>query len=312
VERSSGGAGTGAGLSDQGAIALSRDGRWLVCTEKAGWHLFDVARGQEIIYEPADGVRSASFHPGGGYFVTVNPDEVVRWPLETGPASNAARVGTPEVLLSSPGSDFHRGTFSQDGRWLALARQNRCLLLDVNAPEHSVEFSKGRQQNFVEVSPDNRWIAASAVGVGVTVWDARDGKFIHSLLPGENAQIAVSPDSRSLATATPRECIVWDTQSWRPLKVWPLALSGGVHVPVAFSPDGQWVAVAATRAEVRLLDTRTGSELATLTPPLPQNLDSLMFSADGRYLAGATFSRVVQLWDLPALRRELAALKLDW
>jgi WD40 repeat protein len=91
-----------------------------------------------------------------------------------------------------------------------------------------------------------------------------------------------------------------------------LGLSGGVPVPVTFSPDGKWLAVAATRSEVRLIDAHTGDELATLTPPLLQNLGSLVFSGDGRYLAGHTLARVAHVWDLHALRRELAALKLDW
>jgi WD40 repeat protein len=89
-------------------------------------------------------------------------------------------------------------------------------------------------------------------------------------------------------------------------------LSGGVPVPVTFSADNEWVAVAATRTEVRLLDARTGSELATLTSPVPQNVNTLVFSEDGRYLAGETFARAVHLWDLHTLRRELAVMKLDW
>ena len=83
-------------------------------------------------------------------------------------------------------------------------------------------------------------------------------------------------------------------------------------MPVTFSPDGLWLAVAATRSEIRLLDTRTGNELATLTPPLPPNLESLVFSADGRYLAGHTLTRVAHVWDLHALRRDLMAMNLGW
>src|SRR6185295_15729054 len=119
-------------------------------------------------------------------------------------------------------------------------------------------------------------------------------------------------DGHTLATATPRECVLWDTQSWTSRQRWELGLSGGVPVPVTFSADGAWVAVAATRTEIRLFDAHTGTELATLTPPLAQSVNTLVFSEDGRYLAGETFTRAVHLWDLHALRRELAAMKLDW
>jgi hypothetical protein len=70
--------------------------------------------------------------------------------------------------------------------------------------------------------------------------------------------------------------------------------------------------MAATRSEIRLLDAATGAEVATLTAPLPQNMISLVFSADGHYLAGHTLARIAHLWNLHALRRELTAMNLAW
>jgi hypothetical protein len=61
-----------------------------------------------------------------------------------------------------------------------------------------------------------------------------------------------------------------------------------------------------------LLDVRTGVELAMLTAPIPQNLESLIFSKDGRHLAGSTLARIVHLWDLQAVRRELVMMNLYW
>jgi WD40 repeat protein len=295
-------------------IDVSRDGRWLTFGERGGWHLFDLEQRKEVAGIELQGVRSSLFQPGGGWVWTVSPAQVARWPLETKAAApDSVKIGTPEILLSAPASDFQRGAFSPDGRWLAVAGHRRSVLIDANDPERTVEFSKGRAQSFATVSPDHLWVAAAShVGVDVTLWDARDGRFARQLSSGDNTRIAFSPDGRALATATTRECALWDTQSWTVRRRWPLGLSGGVPVPVAFSPDGQWIAVAATRSEVRLLDIRTGAELATLTPPLPQNLNTLVFSADGRYLAGDTLARVAHVWDLHALRRELAVMKLDW
>lgn len=293
-------------------VDLSRDGRWLVSGERGGWHLFDLAQRRELFRMELD-VRSALFQPKGGFVVAVTSDEVVRWPLETNAAPDGVLPGAQETIASAPGSDFQRGSFSPDGRWLALPGHRRSLLLDTHESNRIVEFSKGRAQSFASVSPDHLWVVAAAhVGQDVTIWDARDGRFVRQLISGDNAQIAFSPDGHSLATSTPRECALWDTRSWQALRRWPLRLSGGVPVPVAFSPDGLWLAVAATRSEVRLLDTRTGNELATLTPPLPQNLISLVFSADGRYLAGHTLTRVAHVWDLHALQRELSTMKLNW
>jgi hypothetical protein len=63
---------------------------------------------------------------------------------------------------------------------------------------------------------------------------------------------------------------------------------------------------------VRLVDARTGGELATLpTPDLPA-VDRLCFSPDGSLLACVVDTVGVQLWDLRGLRARLADLGLDW
>jgi WD40 repeat protein len=294
-------------------VDLSRDGRWLMFSERAAWHLFDLPHRREVAEIKSNGIRSSSFHPGGGSVVTVSADQVLRWPLEATPASDKVHVGASEIIVSLPGSDFQRGSFSTDGRWFVVAGHRRSLLVDATDPKRAIEFSKGRPQSFASFSPDDRWVvAASSVEGGVTIWDVRDGNLVHRLILGDNAQAAFSPDGRTLATATTRECALWETQSWQARRRWPLGLSGSVAVPVTFSPDGQQIAVAATRTEIRLVDARTGAELATLTSPLPQNLNSLIFSADGRWLAGHTLARAVHLWDLKSLRRELAAMNLAW
>jgi hypothetical protein len=63
--------------------------------------------------------------------------------------------------------------------------------------------------------------------------------------------------------------------------------------------------------EVRLLDPATFTELVTLAAPEPDLSIAIAFTGDGRTL-GATSSGTLHLWDLPALRRGLRAINLDW
>ena len=63
------------------------------------------------------------------------------------------------------------------------------------------------------------------------------------------------------------------------------------------------------RSEV---ETATGAELVTLEPPNAFGLAFVRFSPDGHFLAACGSREQVALWDLPNLRQELAALRLDW
>jgi WD40 repeat protein len=56
----------------------------------------------------------------------------------------------------------------------------------------------------------------------------------------------------------------------------------------------------------------TGQELITLEPPRAFGLGFVRFSPDGCYLAACGSREQVAIWDLPELRQELAALRLDW
>jgi WD40 repeat protein len=79
---------------------------------------------------------------------------------------------------------------------------------------------------------------------------------------------------------------------------------------MAISPDGGLLAVGtSTPAGVRslLVDPRTLEPLARL-PEFDQQLRSLEFSPDGRYLAIA--GKLIVLWDLALVRAELTRLDL--
>jgi WD40 repeat protein len=146
-------------------------------------------------------------------------------------------------------------------------------------------------------------------GKDVMIWDVERRRLLRSLTTDSSASVWFSPDNRLLLIAD-EYYRMWDTQSWKKIYDGPASSS-----PVgwaAFSPDSQIVAVVVEGNLVQLLDARTGIELAQLEAPQRAVLSWLRFSPDGSKLFALEWSRSVQIWDLRRVRKELAALNLDW
>jgi hypothetical protein len=79
-----------------------------------------------------------------------------------------------------------------------------------------------------------------------------------------------------------------------------------------FSPDSHWLAVLEGGRDIVLLEAATGKELATFGGPHQPGIAAFCFSADGSKLVALQADQSLQIWELRAMRRELAALNLDW
>jgi WD40 repeat protein len=167
------------------------------------------------------------------------------------------------------------------------------------------------------VSPDGRLVATSSIdgGDNLRIWDADTGRVLHQLPVGD-ACLAFSHDGRHLYTATGRlarrgaELCAWRVGSWEPVRAVPLNRIVSSPPPLAVAADGT-VAVVWSMQEVRLLDPETFTEFVTLAAPESDLTIAIDFSGDGRTL-GAASRGTLHLWDLPALRRGLRDIALDW
>jgi WD40 repeat protein len=72
------------------------------------------------------------------------------------------------------------------------------------------------------------------------------------------------------------------------------------------------LAAALQRRDVSLIKAQTGQVAARLTNPSEASVAATAFSPNGVYLAVTLADQSVQLWDLRALREDLAKLDLDW
>jgi WD40 repeat protein/serine/threonine protein kinase/tetratricopeptide (TPR) repeat protein len=288
---------------------ISPDGRWLAsCSDDDGVRLRELSTGREVAHLPS-GCYSAIFHPDGKSLITSGGAGLHRWPIRPGLREAAAelQVGPPERL----GAERPAGWASLSGnqRTLVVSRGGDAQLLDLTNPAQSLVLRGQPGIEKVAVSPDGRWAAAGCWhGAGARVWDCQTGRSVKDLLPQIGVvAVAFSPDGRWLVTACGQGVTFWEVGTWE----------AGLQIPcrgecLAFSPDGRLLAVCDSPYVVKLFAPTDGRQLAALEAPNLHPIAHLCFSPDGSQLAAACTTHVVQVWDLRRLRRQLAAMGLDW
>jgi WD40 repeat protein len=288
-----------------------------------GVRLWDVATFRPIASWAVPGIVSVLFQTDGRGLITSGDSGLYRWPIVSD-----GRAKTPGLRIQSPqtfeSSSFHspRGGLSlaADGRTVAVVTNqphSQAVVLDLRTGE--VRF-RGEQPAAAEIaiSPDGRWVASSPWGSDpeVKLWDLHTGKHAWTL-PGTVCHLWFSPDGRWLVIGSAGEYQIREVGTWR-LARRIRRSSSELYGSVAFTHDGSMMAIVPATGQIRLIDPRTLRDLAALTSPEspslePQRIVWLAFSADGTHLAAACMTpSAVQFWDLRLIRRQLAAVGLDW
>lgn len=295
-------------------LTLSADGRQLLVGTSAGWRLLASDTGVELASCLEGRWTRADFRPDGKGIVGLNADRVQSWLLrwQTNGTTLLADWDSPTTLLTAPGKELRHFELNTDGDALVVAGYHYNAVLEWPSGRERIRFSKGQAETYASLSPDGRWVAAGDTFYrGITLWDGKTGGAIRTLVPWEQGQARFSPDGRSLVTIG-RDAVVWDPATWEIRRRYPLHQPPLPERGISFSADGRMVAIVSELQVIKLLSLPSGAELITLTPPIRPNLAAVALSADGETLAALTESRVVCVWDLRALRRELVELGLAW
>jgi len=189
--------------------------------------------------------------------------------------------------------------FSWDESLLAVRSSNGDLcVLDCKDGRQVVRTGVLPQaRSSVEFSRNNKLLAVGLANGGVQVWSLTPTALRHTFLGQHGALLAngaaFSPDSRWLATGSPDAT----------LRLWNLAEGSFVPLPralmayfaVAFSPDGQRIAAAGPDPVVKIIDTVTGQESASLNRNTQYRdfAQSIRFSADGNALLVMTDTSLI-------------------
>lgn len=226
------------------------------------------------------------------------------WPIKAvegtgtciGPARLIADIETENVWSAS-----------RDGRLVLIPLTSGGLLYDTIT----------RRRQHLPHPPDVRSTAVSTDGTivatgshssdaaGVIVWNGETGKKIAEL-PVSAGNARISPDVKWLCTNT-GSVRLWKIGQWNESQQVTQSMGQGL-----FSPDSQILAIE-DLSRIRLISTKTGNEVATLSAPGKTRLVVQAFTPDGeQIITCGEDTGALHIFDLREIRLQLTELGLDW
>ena len=296
---------TGGSAGRPSWVLFGPDGETVVSTNLDGTvTLWDVesATPRETLRGHSNSVQQPVFSSDGKTLYTVSHDgTAIAWDL-TG-ARGLGRLFTfTHDRISATGEDGHPGTFSPDGRLIAVGLRERGIALwDARRLVRlgALLLETGGEVKSLSFSPDGRRLAATSDDGALTLWDVRSRGRLRKL-SGEG--VAFSPDGKMLAVSSGD----LGTTGGDALKLWDAATGASLgeigardSSDPSFSADGKMIATARGwngGADVWDVESRTPVLTVKGQPYAPDWAVAL--SPDGDTLAVGGWGTLVRLVDV--------------
>lgn len=173
---------------------------------------------------------------------------------------------------------------------------SKVRLWSLPSGEPAREFGlKDKQPAGLWFSGDGTLLAASGEKGDVRIWDSASGESrLEFVVPAHIDALAISPD-RSLVAVAPAGAAVQlrALTTGKLVAELPASLSGSTAL--AFSLDGNWLAIADSDTDIRIYDNT--ATLHSNTTDLPLETFALTFSADGKYLFAGGAGKNISIID---------------
>ena len=291
---------------------FSPDGRWLVVRDDLQFCVWDLSGTAPamLVPTPAPPKTTVFFSPDSRELFVAVPEEtpqrghLSRWRLSPGASANAPPQ-LERLPVESP-AGLARAATAANELVMTSAEGVRFVALT------NLGSGKGRITNVPTgpcfVSQDGRWLAMTyGYSPIVTVYRLPGMEAVARLQTSNLVgNITFSPTSDEMLVLNRSGAEWFDTATWQCTRRQPGRPVSGSYA--FYTPDGKGIWMVTHFRNAALLDRRTLEPLL----PLPNDVLPLALSPDGRQLAVSVEARRVQLWDLNALRHEMAKLELDW
>lgn len=217
-------------------------------------------------------------------------------------------LGDPQVWATPMPAIPYDVAFSPDGRWVAVAAQDRTVrLFDAETRATRVLRGHGDQVFALAFSPDARSLASGDWGGQILLWDIASGSR-RALVehPGQVSTLAFHPDGHQLAAAGADGVVrLWDATDGALLR----ALEGhtGAVSELRFDTTGRLLVSASADDSVRVWELPSG-EMRTR---LEGTVTDVALSADGRYLVTASSESPSSVVEIRSTREGEVVRRLD-
>jgi serine/threonine protein kinase/WD40 repeat protein len=277
------------------------DGRVLAVPMSDGTRLFDLDTGDELALLPGGGLTLA--FAANGDLLTTGPAGLFRWPIRATADANRLQVGPAELLHAGPSADI---ACDRQGTVFGRAMRGGAVLL---RPGNGViRLEPHADARHISISPDGKYAATGNHNGddGVKVWDTATGQLLARFAVGGGCGGRFSPDGKWLYIGGSAGHYLVNVATWdaSPARSWEQMVWLGADRPIAVTESARGVILFA--------DLTTGREIVRLEEP-DESFSAMTFTPNGdRLILSSDFAHAIRVWDLRAIRSQLADLGLDW
>jgi WD40 repeat protein len=304
----------GAGQGEYLCCAVSPDNQLLAVGMGDGVRLWNLASHRELAFLDIGVTLSVEFTADTRALLTCGTTGLKRWPISPAGADDAGPALGPPRDLPLPFRP-HRFAWNREDLILGIMSEadGRVAVLNAKTGDVQAPLMTHPNVSFIAMSPNSRWLATSGWHSDrIRLWETQTSKLAWEHVVGKMSMVSFTPDNRELIVSKGSEFIFFDLNTFEVSR--RLVREPGLHPgDVAFTPDGDLMAMEMSPAVIHLKEVATGKTIGKLEDPYGDRSTWMTFTPDAaRLIAVAGYADAVHIWDLRAIRVRLKEAGLDW